>query len=318
MLENKNTEGKEASSTSKSTTSQNNDIAGNIDVLQSQHSNGTPCKNPKLEAFGNISDENKGNNSQYTSRSIGIQCNTYVKCLISVGVQTDVSALNTTRFAEQAVQCEASSTANPDTSEQNVGMQCDPAPVEKEQCHNEEPKGSSPLSTCRKSTESPPLLDMADNKNSDSDYEPDEESVSEDSESSDETDVAMEIIQCKKYLVFESELEKLFSVCPHCTGPITSMAKRNIGSMVVISYSCINGHSSHWNSQPLINAMPAGNLILSAATLFSGNTFASINSFGSFCNIPLISKTKFFDIQKQYLWPAVNNAWKNTYQKFLS
>ena len=54
---------------------------------------------------------------------------------------------------------------------------------------------------------------MADNKNSDSDYEPGEESVSEDSESSDETDVAMEIIQCKMYLVFESELEKLFSVC---------------------------------------------------------------------------------------------------------
>ena len=67
MLENKNTEGKEASSTTR-----NDDIACNIDVLQSQHSNGTPCKNPKLEAFGNISDENKGNNSQYTSRSIGI------------------------------------------------------------------------------------------------------------------------------------------------------------------------------------------------------------------------------------------------------
>ena len=222
MLENKNTEGKEVSSTSKSTT-WNDDIACNIDVLQSQHSNGTPCKKPKLEAFGNISDENKGNNSQYTLRSIGIQCNTYVKCLISVGVQTDVSALDTTRFAEQAVQCEASSTANPDTSEQNAGMQCDPTHVEKEQCRNEEPKGSSPLSTCPNSTESPPLLDMADNKNSDSDYEP--------GESSDETDVAMESIQCKKYLVFKSELEKLFSVCPHCTGPITSMAKRNRGSM---------------------------------------------------------------------------------------
>ena len=85
--------------------------------------------------------------------------------------------------------------------------------------------------------------------------------------------------------------------------------------MVAISYSCINGHSSHWNSQPLINAMPAGNLILSATTLFSENTFSIINSFGSFCNIPLISKTKSFDIQKQYVWPAVNKAWKNTYQK---
>ena len=75
MLEKKNTEGKEASSTTR-----NDDIACNIDVLQSQYSHATPCKKPKLEAFGNISDENKGNNSQYTSRSIGIQCNTYVKC----------------------------------------------------------------------------------------------------------------------------------------------------------------------------------------------------------------------------------------------
>ena len=97
--------------------------------------------------------------------------------------------------------------------------------------------------------------------------------------------------------------------------PITSMAKRNIVSMVAISYSCINGHSPHFNSQPPMNAMPAGNLILSAATLLSGNTFASINSFGNFCNIPLISKTKCFDIQKQFLWPALNNAWKSTYQK---
>ena len=122
------------------------------------------------------------------------------------------------RFAEQTVQCEASSTANPDTSEQNVGMQCDTAPVEKEQCHNQEPKGSSALLTCLKSTESPPLLVVADNKNSDNDYEP-----GEDSESSDETEVAVEIIQCKKYLDLESELEKLFSVCSHCT--LTSMAK---------------------------------------------------------------------------------------------
>ena len=139
MLENKNAEGKETSSTS--TTSQNDDIAGNIDVLQSQHSNVTPCKKLKLEAFGNISDENKQNNSSYTSRSIGIQCNTYVKSLISVGVQTDVSALNTTRFAEQAVQCEASSTANPDTSEQNVGMQCDPAPLRKNNATMKNQKG---------------------------------------------------------------------------------------------------------------------------------------------------------------------------------
>ena len=65
------------------------------------YANGTPCKIPKLEAFGNISDENKENNSPHTSRCMGIQCNTYVKCFISVEVQTDVSALDTTTISDK-------------------------------------------------------------------------------------------------------------------------------------------------------------------------------------------------------------------------
>ena len=84
--------------------------------------------------------------------------------------------------------------------------------------------------------------------------------------------------------------------------------------MISMSYLCLNGHDSKLNSQPLINAMPAGNFVVSAAILFSRNTFANINGFSNFCGFPIISETKFYNIQKQNLWPIVNTTWL-TYQK---
>ena len=60
--------------------------------------------------------------------------------------------------------------------------------------------------------------------------------------------------------------------------------------------------------------MPAGNLLVAAAIIFSGNTYTSINSFSNFCGLPIIPETKFYNTQKQYLWPTVNNVW-TTYQK---
>ena len=150
--------------------------------------------------------------------------------------------------------------------------------------------------------------DDDDDDEGDSDFTDMDESWSEDSDSSNETDEAKELVQGKKYLVFESELYKLFTKCPKCYSPTIHINNHMVDSMLSISYSCLNGHSSKWNSQPLLNAMPAGNLLVSAAILFSGNTYTNINSFSNFCGLPIISETKFYDIQKQYLWPIVNNA----------
>ena len=96
-----------------------------------------------------------------------------------------------------------------------------------------------------------------------------DESWSEDSNSSNETDEAKEVVQGKKYLVFESELYKLFTKYPKCYSPTIHIKKHMLGSMFSISYSFLNGHNSKCNSQPLINAMPAGNLLVPAAILFS-------------------------------------------------
>ena len=47
--------------------------------------------------------------------------------------------------------------------------------------------------------------------------------------------------------------------------------KQNVGSMVRIQQNCACGYHRIWDSQPMIGALPAGNLLMSAAILFSGN-----------------------------------------------
>ena len=77
----------------------------------------------------------------------------------------------------------------------------------------------------------------------------------------------------KNFIVFESKLTKLFILCQHCRSPIDTISQKNQGSMVTITTSCINGHTLSWQSQPLIDGTAAGNLLIPAAILFSGNTY---------------------------------------------
>jgi hypothetical protein len=47
--------------------------------------------------------------------------------------------------------------------------------------------------------------------------------------------------------------------------------KQTVGSMVRFQQDCgICGYNRLWQSQPMTGAVPAGNLLMSAAILFSG------------------------------------------------
>ena len=91
-----------------------------------------------------------------------------------------------------------------------------------------------------------------------------------------------------------------------------------IGSLLSVKLFCINGHRNIWKSQPIINNTPAGNLLLSAATLFSGNTFSKISQFASFFNLAFLGKTTFYNMQSNYLLPAVDRAWTDEKSKVLN
>ncbi|XP_064629041.1 uncharacterized protein LOC135488380 [Lineus longissimus] len=80
-----------------------------------------------------------------------------------------------------------------------------------------------------------------------------------------------------KYLVFHSKLMKLFKICPVCCSP----AKRHIrtlGTYLSIKQCRSNKLCSFerfLESQPFINRIPAGNLLLSSAILFTGDIYTS-------------------------------------------
>ena len=130
--------------------------------------------------------------------------------------------------------------------------------------------------------------------------------------SSDDTDYELDSEENpeRKFLVFESCLKLLLKVCSKCGGTIFESTETTSGSMFSVKMLCVNNHLTCWNSQPLIKNIAAGNLLSSAAILFSGNTFSRIAQFASFLNLKFFSHTTFYNIQNKYLFPVVNKAWK--------
>lgn len=76
----------------------------------------------------------------------------------------------------------------------------------------------------------------------------------------------------RKYIVSESKLMELFSICPTCSFSTLCQIKKVLGTMIKIDQSCgMCGFQRTWDSQEMIGAIPSGNLSLSAAILFSGS-----------------------------------------------
>ena len=57
--------------------------------------------------------------------------------------------------------------------------------------------------------------------------------------------------------------------------------------------------------------MAEANLTLSAAILYSGNTFGRIREMMKIANIALLGQTSYYKIQKQILFPVVNQVYND-------
>ena len=79
-----------------------------------------------------------------------------------------------------------------------------------------------------------------------------------------------------KYIVFEEELLKLFGRCVKCGGEVLEKELLKKGSALKVTTLCKNSHSKEWVSQPLVNRAAAGNVLLSGAIFFTGNTFSHL------------------------------------------
>ena len=157
----------------------------------------------------------------------------------------------------------------------------------------------------------------------DPDYKPSDCSFNAEGEKITDGMVALEDVhECcgdvtseKKYIVFHNKLMDLFQCCPICGGPsrghVINRMTRGYGTMVKVEQTCKDcSYTRTWDSQPSTGHMPLGNLMLSAALLFSGCQVSQILRLFSMMNIQCFSRSTYQRHQNDYVIPTVINGWK--------
>ena len=145
----------------------------------------------------------------------------------------------------------------------------------------------------------------------DDEFSPSQETeTSVNTESEEEDQKCEKYIKMPKYLVFDSCLRDLFTFCRNCGASVSDTTISCLGSLVTVKTTCLQGHASTWNSQPIINQKPVGNLLISSSILFTGNTFVRIENFAACLGLQFLSDRAFYKNQDQYLFPVINAAWE--------
>ena len=119
------------------------------------------------------------------------------------------------------------------------------------------------------------------------------------------------------FLVSRSSLEILFAVCVLCTSTCTTIfstdtLKPRNGTAITVKQKCTEcKYERTWASQPKVVRTYTGNIIASAALLFSGSQFAKVSRFFEYMRVPFISKSTFQSHQSDMLFPVIIDSWKD-------
>ena len=97
--------------------------------------------------------------------------------------------------------------------------------------------------------------------------------------------------------------------CPECGTAVIKRNQSTQGSQLFVTLECMNNHKYSWQSQPMLEGMAAGNLLLSSSILLSGSTFTKVASLADILNLKIFSEKTFYNIQNKYLLPVINEFW---------
>ncbi|XP_021342022.1 uncharacterized protein LOC110454168 isoform X2 [Mizuhopecten yessoensis] len=149
------------------------------------------------------------------------------------------------------------------------------------------------------------------NPDLDSDEDDDDDDGNDDYETdmnyvlSGDSDVASE----KQFLVSESALHRVLSVCKTCHGMCKTVINYSKGTMISTTSVCPFGHVYEWKSQSCHNSLPWSNLLVSAAVFFSGSSFSKVCQLFNIMNMQMFCRRTFLNIQSAYLVPSTIHVW---------
>ncbi|CAM4649718.1 unnamed protein product [Leuciscus chuanchicus] len=113
----------------------------------------------------------------------------------------------------------------------------------------------------------------------------------------------------KKYIVFESCLRELFGSCPICKTKCTDQS-RQMGTFVAFTQLCEKcQYNRQWQSQPIVGSTPVGNLLLSAATYFTGGSFVQLQKIFKAMNLQMTTYSTFRKHARNLIEPTIIHKW---------
>ena len=86
--------------------------------------------------------------------------------------------------------------------------------------------------------------------------------------------------------------------------------------MIKVRTICLSGHSDKWHSQPTVNGIAIGNLLIPAAIPFTGDTFQHVADFAKYLKAQFLSASHYYSIQNSNLFPVVHHTRKAEKGKF--
>ncbi|XP_056312320.1 uncharacterized protein LOC130223502 [Danio aesculapii] len=149
----------------------------------------------------------------------------------------------------------------------------------------------------------------------DSTFNPGDSTISQESEMS---FVERPMYGDAKYIVFETCLRELFSTCPICKSKCDTEQHR-MGTYVAFSQICPKCmYSRKWQSQPIVGSTPVGNILLSAATYFTGGSFIQLQKIFKAVHLNLFQYDTFRRHCRSFLEPAIIHMWKSEQQSIIA
>lgn len=113
----------------------------------------------------------------------------------------------------------------------------------------------------------------------------------------------------KQFLVSETALAELLSVCRYCSAECTPVIKFFRGTFIYTSSKCLNGHEFTWSSQPCHNTLPWSNLFTATAILTSGCNATKVLQVFKNMNLQMFTARTYNRLQAYYVVPSATKTW---------
>ncbi|XP_043084071.1 uncharacterized protein LOC122330808 isoform X2 [Puntigrus tetrazona] len=97
--------------------------------------------------------------------------------------------------------------------------------------------------------------------------------------------------------------------CPNCKTKCAVQSRR-VGTFVAFTQLCEKcQYRRRWQSQPIVGSTPVGNLLLSAATYFTGGSFIQLQKIFKAMNLQMMKYSAFRKHARNLIEPSIIHKW---------